>query len=156
MRRTLRTALRISVALVLLAGLSSCSRSPGDLIAVDISSGAMSVAPDTARSGPVRFEIDHQGGATFNLLLMPGKSPADLPLNDDGSIDLSRRPIDKIELLAPGKYRAESPNVPVGEYVWVAARVTEDADGQEVNHYEEGLWAALVITPRRDITEELG
>ena len=149
-----RTA--IVVALVVLAGvLTSCSRSPGDLIAMELTEWEIELEPNKAESGPVRFDLDHNGEVEHNLVLMPGARPEDIPRNDDGSVDTtSRRPIDEIKAITPGTYRVNAPNIPQGEYLWLCSLATEGPDGQRISHLDQGMWAPLVVSRRKGIVDD--
>lgn len=134
---------------------SSCSRSPGDLLTMDVEEWSITVDPDTAESGPVRLDINHTGELEHELALMPGTSPDDIPRNEDGTVDTAtRRPIDQIKSVTPGTYRVNAPNIPQGEYLWVCTLVTEGPDGQTISHLDQGMWAPLVITRRQGIVDD--
>lgn len=151
-RRATRLAgLAVAVALVV----GSCSRSPGDLLAMELDEWSMTIEPATAESGPVRFDIDHRGELEHELVLMPGTTPADIPRNEDGSVDVTtRRPIDQIKSVTPGTYRVNAPNLPQGEYLWLCSLATPGADGQMVSHLDQGMWAPVVITRRQGIVDD--
>jgi hypothetical protein len=155
--RTRRRRGPLLVALVVLAALvaGACSRSPGDLLAMELDEWDITIEPDTAQSGPIRFDISHVGELEHHLVLTPGTRPEDVPRNEDGSVDItSRRPIDQITSVTPGTYRVNAPNIPRGDYLWVCALVTEGPDGQMVSHLDQGMWAPLVITRRQGIVDD--
>ena len=145
----------VSVVALVASLLAGCSRSPGDLLAMDITEWSIEIEPGTAESGPIRFDLEHRGEIEHNLVLMPGARPEDIPRSEDGSVDTtSRRPIDEIKEITPGTYRVNAPNIPQGEYLWVCSLVTQGADGQRISHLDQGMWAPLEITRRTGIVDD--
>jgi hypothetical protein len=139
----------VGVAVALAA--PACSVSPGDKVNLSLRDGTMKVAPTTARSGRVQFEVDNHTTLTHNLVLIRKSDPSQIALTPEGAIDVKvDRPIDEIEDLGPGSYLAVSPNVLAGDYVW-ACTITQGPDGQPQNHFQMGMWAKMKVVPKRKV-----
>jgi hypothetical protein len=101
--------------------------------------------PGVEDEGQVKFFVDNQGKLEHSLVFARAKSPSELPLAPDGSVDLDKAQVaDKLEPFGPGRYRI-APEFFPGPLVVFCNLVTKGPDGQPISHFERGMSATLGI-----------
>jgi hypothetical protein len=106
---------------------------------------AIHLAPTSSNEGTVKVFVDNTGKLEHSLVFVRAKNPSELPLNADGSVDLSKVQVaDQLKPFGPGKYRI-APEFFAGPLVVFCNLVTKGADGQPVSHYKQGMVAQLTI-----------
>jgi len=111
---------------------------------------AIHVSPTSSDEGTVKIFVDNTGKLQHSLVFVRAKSPSELPLAADGSVDLSKVQVaDQLKPFAPGKYRI-APEFFPGPIVVFCNLVTKGADGQPVSHFQRGMVAQLTIRSTGD------
>jgi hypothetical protein len=111
---------------------------------------AIHLTPESSNEGTVKLFVDNTGKLEHSLVFVRAKSPSELPLAGDGSVDLSKVQVaDQLKPFAPGKYRI-APEFFPGPLVVFCNLVTKGADGQPVSHFQEGMVAQLTIRDTGD------
>lgn len=144
-RRWRGWAARASLAGLGMLALTSCSQSPGDLVAVRLHEFAITLVPAGAEAGRIRFEIDNDGERVHNLVLVRASDPSALKLTKAGNVDLVAHPVvEEIDMLEPGSYVATSPNILPDDYLLICT-LTTPANGKRLAHFKQGMWAKLTV-----------
>lgn len=101
--------------------------------------------PAIQDEGQVKFFVDNVGELEHNLVFARAKTPSELPVAPDGSVDLNKAQIaDQLEPFGPGKFRI-APEFFPGPLVIFCNLVTKGADGQPISHFQQGMSATLMI-----------
>ena len=106
--------------------------------------------PAVTDQGTVNLFVDNTGKLEHTLVFVRAKSPSELPLAPDGSVDLSKVQVaDQLKPFGPGKFRI-APEFFPGPLVVFCNLVTKGPDGSPVSHFQRGMVAKLTIRPTGD------
>ena len=105
--------------------------------------------PAIEDEGQVKFFVDNYGELEHTLVFVRAKSPSELPLAPDGSVDVSKVQVaDQLKPFGPGKFRI-APEFFPGPLVVFCNLVTKGPDGQPISHFQRGMSATLMIRDTR-------
>jgi hypothetical protein len=142
------------VALLALALLAVACEEEGqpwtdESVAVELSEFSVTGKSLDAASGPVAFCVKNTGRLAHQLLVIDTPlDPAELPVQDDGSVDESLLDtvleIDPEELAS--QYSGDCPIVDLvrGNYALICNLVSIDG-GEAISHYKRGMHATLLV-----------
>jgi hypothetical protein len=101
--------------------------------------------PAVEDEGQLKLFIDNAGELEHSLVFARAKTPADLPLTPDGSVDLGKVQIaDQLKPFGPGRFRI-GPEFFPGPLVVFCSLVTKGPDGQPISHFKRGMVTTLMI-----------
>ena len=141
----------VLIALVLCWAATGCADPvPHAEVRMRVDEFAIHLSPAASNEGTVKIFVDNTGKLEHSLVFVRAKSPSELPLAADGSVDLSKLQVaDQLKKFGAGKYRI-APEFFPGPLVVFCNLVTKGADGQPVSHFQKGMVAQLTIRSTGD------
>ncbi|HVL63814.1 MAG TPA: hypothetical protein VM573_01450 [Actinomycetota bacterium] len=111
--------------------------------------GEWHVTPDrdSVKAGVVTFALENEGEDVHEFAVVRGKSADDLPLADDGTVDLESMGDDflgEVEAFPAGESCSGTFELPKGDYVLLCNLLHEE-DGEVENHFELGMHTEFTV-----------
>lgn len=119
-------------------------------VTVNLKNWAVEPSPETVKAGPVTFRATHEeesggghsamgaAGATHQLVVARLNDGADIGDAEFGQLVLN------LSDIKPGEEKTGEAVLEPGRYE-LSCLVVEKVDGEDVNHYEEGMYALLTV-----------
>lgn len=126
------------------------SREAPTSITVNLKNWAVEPSATTVKAGTVRFTATHEdedhgsehgeaeAGATHQLVVAPLEDGAEIGEGNFG------RPALNLADIGVGEEKSGEAELQPGRYE-LSCLVVEEVDGEDVNHYDEGMYALLVV-----------
>jgi hypothetical protein len=100
-------------------------------------------------AGTVTLEISNNGTELHELVVVRANDPAELPLADDGRVDIGKLPrgafVGEVEPWSPDLVCTGTFELKAGRYALFCNILETEADGTRDNHYVNGMRAALRV-----------
>ena len=125
----------------------ACSDEGGEDSTVDVTLSQWEVVadPESVPEGDVTFDVDNNGKETHELIVVKTDfDVADLPTEDDGSLDEGADGIDKIgetNDIESGDSDSRSFSLDPGAYILLCNRVEDDE-----SHFAQGMHTPFTVT----------
>lgn len=116
---------------------------------VNVTLDEWAIKPDTssAPAGAIGFVLQNKGEDAHELVVVKGVAPADLPLNEDGSLDEDQLPagalMGEVEAFSAGTSCNGVFDLAPGEYTLVC-NVFEESEHE--SHLKEGMVTTFTVT----------
>jgi hypothetical protein len=122
---------------------------PDSIVAVTLNEWSLEPATEAIEAGAVRFELDNIGAEPHEFAIARAASAEDLPLADDGTVDLDALGDDfigEVEPFPAGETCQGVFELEPGDYV-LFCNILEEHDGELENHFELGMHTELRVVP---------